>query len=328
MKKFLSILFSIVFAIALFLTLVLSIVRFNFSFSTISDLASQLLSPTAKTSSIQNSNSGLFYPEDKIIIYTDYQDDFDLSEIDLSNIDLQNMDINEIVQQYLDAADLDVEPEFVAEILASPEVTQAVEKYSTEIINYMTGASEELNIDPAEITKVINVSIDKYEAATGEKFDRTGLDEAVASTVQEAVPEITTTLDTVKEENKEVFESIKIVQDILSPKFFALCIGVCVILALIIFLINMNVFALFRYISIPGIVVGLIFFISGLVCTSFLPDVLSSVITEFALPSNLYEVIWSLIAIFIAQFKTYGVISTLVGVALLSLGLTLGKSKK
>lgn len=326
MKKFLSILLSIVFAIALFLTLVLSIVRFNFSFSTISDLASQLLSPTAKTSSIQNSNSGLFYPEDKIIIYTDYQD-FDFSSVDLSNIDLQNMDINEIVQQYLDAADLDVEPEFVAEILASPEVTQAVEKYSTEIINYMTGASEELNIDPAEITKVINVSIDKYEAATGEKFDRTGLDETVASTVQEAVPEITTTLDTVKEENKEVFESIKIVQDILSPKLFALCIGVCVILALIIFLINMNVFALFRYISIPGIVVGLIFFISGLVCTSVLPDVLSSVITEFALPSNLYEVIWSLIAIFIAQFKTYGVISTLVGVALLSLGLTLGKSK-
>lgn len=90
----------------------------------------------------------------------------------------------------------------------------------------------------------------------------------------------------------------------------------------------MNVFALFRYISILGIVVGLIFFISGLVCTSVLPDVLSSVITEFALPANLYEVIWSLIAIFIAQFKTYGVISTLVSVALLSLGLTLGKSKK
>lgn len=80
------------------------------------------------------------------------------------------MDINEIVQQYLDAANLDVEPEFVAEILASPEITQAVEKYSTEIINYMTGTSEELNIDPAEITKVINVSIDKYEAATGENL--------------------------------------------------------------------------------------------------------------------------------------------------------------
>ena len=328
MKKFFSVFLSILFALALFFTLALSVVRFNFSYSTITELAGQLLRPVAAAPVIEYEDDGLFHPGDVVISYADYDlDDFDFSSVDLSSLDLSNMDVGEIVQQYLEAADIDVEPELVAEILSSPDVSQVVDKYAGEIIDYMTGASEELKIDPAEISTVVNKAIDKYEETTGEVVDRTGLDEMVASGVESAVPELTATLDSAKEENAEVFEALKIVNTILSAKVYALCIAVTLLLALIVLLINRNVFVWFKYISIPMIVDGFILFVAALVAKGIVPNILLEVIRENGLPNALNAVLWDYIKKLLLQFEIYGAVSTLLGVVLCVFGFRLSKPK-
>lgn len=331
MKKAFSVILSILFTLALLFTLLLSVVRFNFSYSTITDLAGQLLRPVAASPVIEYEDDGLFHPGDIKISYAAYDDygygDFDFSSVDLSELDLTNMDVSEIVQQYLDAADLDIEPELIADILASPEVSKAVDKYAGEIIDYMTGASEELKLDPAELTAVMNTAFDKYEEATGEVIDRAGLEEVVAQGVETMVPELTATLDTAKEENAEVLTILKKVNLLLSAKIFALCIAVCVLLALIIFLINMNIFVCFKYISIPAIIDGLILFIAALVAKGMVPGLLTAAIAENGLPNSLYTVLWNYIRKVLFDLEAYGIVTTLVGVVLCALGFTLAKKK-
>lgn len=329
MKKFFSVLLSILFAVALLFTLLLSVVRFNFSYSTITELASQLLRPVSAAPVIEYEDDGLFHPGDIKISYAGFEEygDFDFSSVDLSGLDLTNMDINEIVQQYLDAAEVDVPPEVVAEILSSPEVSQTLEKYTGEIIDYMTGASTELKIDPEDITNIMNNALDKYEEATGEVVDRTGLDQAVASGVESMVPELTQAIDTAKEENEQVFKDIKKVNILLSAKVYALCIGVCVLLALIVFLINMNVFVWFKYISIPLIVDGFILFIAAIVAKGIVPDILLGLIRDYGLPKGINEVLWSYIKKILFQLELYGAVTTLLGVILCVFGFKLGKQK-
>ena len=326
MKKFLSILLSIIFALCLLATLVLSVVRFNFNTSTITEFATQIFK-VSKAPVIEYEDDGLFHPDQKSITYAQYSpDDFDLSGFDMSSIDLTNMDINEIVQAYLE--DYDVDPAVVSEILASPEITQTVSQYADEIINYITGASEELNIDPVQLTKVVNNAIDKYEEATGEVIDRTGLDEMIAEGVEAAVPELTATLDTAKEENAEAFEILRKVNIVLSLKVFIIAIAVCAVLALIIFLINMNVFVWFKYISIPALVDGLLIFIATLVAKGIVPGILLAAIKDAGLGDSVYSLIWKFVFVILKKFEIYGIVTTLIGVVLLCLGATLGKKKQ
>ncbi len=329
MKKILSVLLSIIFALALLFTLLLSVVRFNFSYSTITELAGQLLRPVAASPVIEYEDDGLFHPGDIKISYAAYEDygDFDFSSIDLSQMDLTNMDVDEIVQQYLQAADVDVEPELIADILSSPEVSQAVDKYAGEIIDYMTGASDELKIDPAELTTVMNKAFDKYEEATGEVVDRAGLDQMVAEGVENMMPELTATLDSAKEENAEALDILKKVNLLLSAKIFALCIGVCVLLALIIFLINMNIFVCFKYISIPMMIDGLILFFAAIVAKGMVPGILSAAISDNGFPNAMYTVLWNYIRKILSALEAYGIVATLLGVALCVLGFMLAKKK-
>ena len=241
MKKFFSVLLSIIFAVCLLGTLLLGIVRTDFSYSAITKIASEILKPVSKAEPVED---GLFHPGDAKITLAGYEEygDFDFSSIDLSSIDMTNLDINELVETYLEAAGVEVEPEFIAEILASPDVSEFVDKYVGEVVSYMTGESEELKINPDDIKKVMNKSIDMYEEHTGEVVDRSGLNEAIEENVAVMTTEITTALDTAKEENAETFEVLKQVEFFLSLKFFLICIGVCVFFALIILLINRNIY--------------------------------------------------------------------------------------
>ena len=323
MKKFFSILLSIIFALCLLATLVLSVVRSNFNTSTITEFATQIFK-VSKAPVIEYEDDGLFHPDQKVITYAQFNPD-DFSDFDLSSIDLANMDINEIVQTYL--ADYDVDPAVVSEILSSPEITETVSQYADEIINYMTGASEELTIDPTQLTKVVNTAIDKYEAATGEVVDRTGLDEAISENVEAMVPELTATLDTAKEENAEAFEILRKVNVVLSLKIFILAICVCVVLALIILLINRNVFVWFKYISIPAIVDGLLLFVAVLVAKGMVPGILLAAITDAGLAESVYSLIWKFVFAILKQFEVCSIVTTLIGVALLCLGITLNKKK-
>ena len=118
MKKFFSILVSIIFAIALLGTLLLSVVRFNFSYSSITKIFSEMMRPVSAAPVM---NDGLFHLGNVRYSLAQYEDfgDFDFSSVDLSSIDLSNMDVNEIVQQYINATGVEVEPETISEILAS-----------------------------------------------------------------------------------------------------------------------------------------------------------------------------------------------------------------
>ncbi len=326
MKKFFSFLLSIFFALCLLFTLVLSIVRFNFSYSTITELAGQLLKPVAATPVIEYEDDGLFHPGDIVISYAAYED-YDLGGFDFGSIDMTNMDINAIVQQYLEEAEIDVEPALLAEILSSPDVSNTVDKYAGEIINYMTGASDTLDIDPKDITQVMNKAIDKYEAATGEVIDRSGLDEVITENVKAMVPELTATLDSAKEENVEVFDTIKKVNFLLSGKCYALCIGVTFLFAIIILLINLNVFVWFKYISIPMLVDGIILFIAALVAKGLVPGILLGVIKDYGFSDSIYKVLWDYIRKILYALEACSIVTILLGVVLCVLGFTLTKKK-
>ena len=324
MKKFFSVLLSIIFAICLLFTLLLSVVRFNFSYSSITKMFSEMMKPVAAAPVVED---GLFHQGDIQYTLAGYEDygDFDLSSIDLSSIDLTNMDVNAIVETYLEAAGVEVEPEFVAEVLASPDVSQFVDKYVGEVVDYMTGATEELSINPDDIMNVINKSLDMYEEHTGEVVDRSGMKEVIESSVVEAKAQIEESLDQVKEENAETLSYLKKVDLLLSLKIFLLCIGVCVILALLILLINRNIFVWLKYVFLPCFIDGLILFIIALVAGGILPGILQTVISDNQLPKGVYEGIWSIVSKLLSQMKLYGIISTILGVALFVLGVTLDK---
>lgn len=329
MKKFLSVVLSILFAICLLGTLLLSVVRNNFSYSKLVKMAGQMMKPV----SAAPVEGGLFHPGDirySLAAYEELGDfsDFDLNSIDLSSIDLTNMDVNEIVQSYLDMAGVEVETEFIAEVLASPEVSKFVDQYVGEIVDYVTGSSEELNINTDDVLEVMNKSLDMYEEHTGEVVDRTGMKEAVESNVVEAKASIQESLDSVKEENAESLEALKQFDFFLSMKFFLICAGICLLLALLILLINRNIFAWLQYVFMPCFIDGLLIFIAGCLAGGILPEIIKTALDAYALPKGIYEGIWSLVSAILGQLKIYGLVAAVLGIGLFVLGTTLGKKTK
>lgn len=325
MKKFFSILLSILFAVALLGTLLLSIVRFNFSYSAITKIFSEMMKPVSAAPVI---NDGVFHPGDVKYSLAQYEEfgDFDFSSVDLSSIDLSNMDVNEIVQTYMDAAGIEVEPETIAEILASPEVSEFVDKYVGEIVDYMTGASDELNINPDDVFEVLNKSLDVYEEKTGEVVDRSGMKEAIQVSVAEAQTQVQASLDAVKEENAESLAYLDYVNKILSVKLFIICIVVCVLLVVAIFFINnMNVFAMFKYISIPSIVDGVLLFLVAVICAAVVPKIVPPLLADAGLPKGIFEAVWAYVSKVLFQMKVYGIVATILGVALCVFGFKLDK---
>ncbi len=324
MKKFFSVLLSILFAAVLFVTLLLGIVRFNFSYSTIANIASQALKPVSKA--LPQDNGGLFYPGSAKLSLT--QLNFDKSYIenfDLGSIDMTNLDVNAVVKSYLDQAGIDASPEMVAEVLASPEAAAFIDKYAEEVVDYMTGNKAELDINTDDIKKVLNKSIDIYEKHTGEVVDRSGMDKAVEESMQTAVPQITASLDAAKEENAQAVESLKWVKILLSLRTFILCAAACALLALIIFFINMNVFAMFKYVSIPAIVDGALLFAAAALCGALLPAALSVAAKNYGLPAGIYEAVWAYATTLFLQMKIWGGAAALLGIVLCALGFGLDK---
>ena len=124
-------------------------------------------------------------------------------------------------------------------------------------------------------------------------------------------------MDIVKEENSAELDSVLKILDFLSVKYLVIMIAMLVVLAAIIFVINMNIFALFRYISIPSIVVGIIFIILGLmsgVVNSVVADVLKADFESLIKPVSV------LVSAIFHQFLTYGIFAFVPGVALCVVG--------
>lgn len=327
MKKFGSILLSIILGICGLFTLLLAVVRVDLNYSAITKIAGEILKPVAKVAPVED---GLFHPDDKIITLAQYDDygDFDFDSLDLSSLDFTNLDVNEIVGTYLEAAGVEVEPEVLAEIIASPDVSDFVDKYVGEVVDYVTGNTTELKINPDDITKVLNKSIDMYEDKTGEVIDRTGLNEAIAENVDVIQSSVTEALDTAKEENAEIFENLKLVDFYLSLKFFLMCVGVCVILAALLLLINRNIFTWLLYTFIPLFVDGILIFVTACVAQGVVPGLLTLALSDAGLPKGIYEGIWSYIVIVLKHLKICGAVTAIVSTVLWALGIALGKKTK
>lgn len=327
MKKFGSILLSIILGICGLFTLLLAVVRVDLNYSAITKIAGEILKPVAKVAPVED---GLFHPDDKIITLAQYDDygDFDFDSLDLSSLDFTNLDVNEIVGTYLEAAGVEVEPEVLAEIIASPDVSDFVDKYVGEVVDYVTGNTTELKINPDDITKVLNKSIDMYEDKTGEVIDRTGLNEAIAENVDVIQSSVTEALDTAKEENAEIFENLKLVDFYLSLKFFLMCVGVCVILAALLLLINRNIFTWLLYTFIPLFVDGILIFVAACVAQGVVPGLLTLALSDAGLPKGIYEGIWSYIVIVLKHLKICGAVTAIVSTVLWALGIALGKKTK
>ncbi|MBR5096660.1 MAG: hypothetical protein IK094_06080, partial [Treponema sp.] len=158
--------------------------------------------------------------------------------------------------------------------------------------------------------------------------DRSGMDQAIEASVQAALPELTKSLDTAKTENAAALEGLKIVKLVLSLKTFILCVSACAALALIILLINMNVFAMFKYISIPAIADGVLLFLIATLCAILLPQALALAAKEAGLPGGIFEAIWTYATKIFFQMKLYGIGAFACGIILCVLGFKLDKKEQ
>ena len=94
-------------------------------------------------------------------------------------------------------------------------------------------------------------------------------------------------------------------------------IGILIVLAALIFVLNMNVFTMFRYISIPAIIVGLILITAGA-----LGNVATSMIVEFLKNDfeSLIAPVTVLVSTIFRQILMNGVCSLVPGIALCVVG--------
>ena len=320
MKKFFSILLSIIFALVLLVTFLFNIVRVNVTPSKIMDLGASMVNALAM---IQNNDTGLFYTDQKIITPAGYQIEGMDIEIDLNNLDLGEL-IQEIAKE--NGYDFTIDEELIADILSDPETKDLVDNVMNQAVEYMAGKTDTIDLNPDKIESVVTKSIKKIEEKTGEKieYDAAELKANIASGVEEALPSVTETLDIVKEENSAELDSVLKILDFLSVKYLVIMIAMLVVLAAIIFVINMNIFALFRYISIPSIVVGIIFIILGLmsgVVNSVVADVLKADFESLIKPVSV------LVSAIFHQFLIYGIFAFVPGVALCVVGFINNKKK-
>lgn len=320
MKKFFSVLLSIIFALVLLVTLLFNIVRVNVTPSKIMDLSASMVNALAM---LQNNDTGLFYTDQKIITPAGYQIEGMDIEIDLNNLDLGEL-IQEIAKE--NGYDFTIDEELIADILSDPETKDLVDNVMNQAVEYMAGKTDTIDLNPDKIESVVTKGIKKIEEKTGEKieYDAAELKANIATGVEEALPAVTETLDTVKEENKAELGAVLKVLDFLSVKYLVIMIAVLVILAAIIFVLNMNIFTLFRYISIPSIVVGIILIVIGLmngVVNSVVADILKADFESLIKPVSV------LVSTIFRQFLTYGICAFVPGVALCVVGFIYKKNQ-
>ena len=313
MKKFLSVLLSIIFALVLFVTLCFNIVRVNVTPSKIMDLGASMINSMALAPSYDD---GLFHPDQKVLSNAGY----DIGGMDI-DFDLNNLDIGEIVQQIVEANgyDFTVDEELIADILSDSETKDLVDTVMNQAVDYMAGKTDTIELNPDKIESVVVKSIKKIEDKTGEKieYDPAELKAEIAAGVEEALPAVTEALDEVKEENGAELGMVLKALDFLSIKYLFIFIGVLIVLAALIFVLNMNVFALFRYISIPAIVVGVIYVVFGLLGNTATAIIVNLLKNDY---ESLIAPVTVLVSTIFRQFLLNGISSFVPGVVLCVVG--------
>ena len=309
MKKIISILLSIIFALLLFVTLLFNTIRTNVTPSKIMDLGANMLNSMAQA---PVHNNGLFYPGQKIITTAGYE--INGVEID---IDLNNLDIGQIAQQFAQASgyDIEIDEELIADILSDPEAKALVDDVMNQAVDYISGKSETLNLNPEKVESVVVKSIKKIEEKTGQKieYDPQELKEGLATGISEALPAVTESLDEVKEENGAEIQTVLTILDLFTIKYLIILLIALVVIAALIFVTNMNIFATFRYISISALIIGIIYIIAGCLEGTILSKIIELIKYDY---ESLVAPITVLVSTIFKQLLLNGIFTTIPAVAI------------
>lgn len=222
--------------------------------------------------------------------------------------------VNDVYQaSYVEHVD-DNDLERIKKILTAPDNSYFVNKYAKEIVRYFTSSNTNLQIDSNDIKDFL---IPIY--GRGFKLDHS---------VDKVISTFTNDLENLKNEHPNAF-----VEELVFWYINIFLIAVCVLLAVILLVINKNVFAMFRFLSIPAIVDGILIIILANICAdSFLTKIYNyfwdynvwnmTTLTEFYADADaklyilrVYVVNWLLKKISIS-----GLITALCGLVLYLLG--------
>lgn len=264
MKKTLSAIFSILFAFSLLTSLFLLVIKKNVNEKTIMDLLS---------------NDNLSYQ---------YNDTYlgNSSSVSLMSNTYTSIDSNEI-NKVVKFDNLD--DDLIKEILDDKEINDFVEKYYNEIINYMTGKTEQFKFDRDKVDDIIDKVITKYEEKTGEVVDRDDINKEISS----AITDIEDAVVKVKESGP----AIKFVAKLFGNTMLYISIGLTFLFALCIFISNRSITVTLKYLSIPAIIVGVILLILGLIISIIDINEIQNVLNSLS-----------------SDFKLYGIISFAIGI--------------
>ncbi len=269
---------------------------------------------------VDKPESGLFYPDQKIV----KQAELDMSDFDF---DLENLDFVEIVQSLVDANGLDikVDEELIEAIMTDKETKDLVDSVMNQTVDYMAGKTDKIDLNPEKIEKVVVKSINTIEEKTGTKidYDPQELKSEIALGVQEAAPILSEALDEVKKEYGSDMQTALDILALFTIQKLMILIGILVVLVVLIFVLNMNLFAMLRFISIPAIIVGILYVaaaLSGNFVTAIVVEELKNDFEALIQPVTIF------ISLIFRQLLVYGIATLIPGVVLCVTGY-IGKAK-
>lgn len=319
MKKVISVLLSIIFGLGLFATLTFNVVRKNVTVSNIMDLGTEII----KAMAYAPEDDGLYHPGQRELRTAA----LDISDFD---IDMDNLDFVGIVQQLVDENGLEIKvtEDLIADILSDAETKELVDSVMNQTVDYMAGKTDTIELNPDKIESVVTKSIKTIEIKTGTKidYDPQELKQEISAGIKDVTPALTEALDEAKEEYGNDLQNVIKVLEFFSFKNLMIFCGILIVIAALIFILNMNVFALFRYISIPSIVVGLIYLTLGVLGGAFIVPTIVDVL------KNEYEALITPVTVIISlifkQFLVSGIGSFVPGLALCVIGYVAGAKVK
>lgn len=311
MKKFFSILLSIFVFVFLLITLLYNAVIKNLSVSAISDIIIKTLETDfVQAPEIPYDDSGLFYPENKILKNSAYEN--------VDNEVLSNF-ASEILENY--NLDLNLSDEITRKILDDSVSKKFLNHLANEAGDYLTGKTEKLDLSASELKNLIDNTVSIYEKETGEKIDYELSEQDLELALDYTIDFVQSGLEELKEDDNLV-KYFNIVKKILSPVNLIILIGIVVILFLIIFAINLNIFSAFAYVSIPAIIAGLLTFISGILGNFIFDKIPSLFGPEYV------DFLTAVVKMMSGIFKTCtwtGIVTFVIGIVLCITGFSLKK---
>ena len=141
------------------------------------------------------------------------------------------------MKNYVDDLGVNIEPEFVAELIASEEVAELKEKFGKDIYNEFTGASSDINVNIKDIESLVEKAFYLYEKHTGEVVDNVIDRSKFETEAKKFFDEYLTDYKRISEQSNgpdaAVAEVLKILKTWFSLSFYLNCLGFTLVFAFV-----------------------------------------------------------------------------------------------